>query len=157
MSARRRLQFGSATLVLALAAGVAAADRPAFAQVLSLEETRACLCKEQQIHQLRQDLDVLAAAIADTEAQLAEYDRQLAQRYRMVDTDSELSVEQYKYIWEQRWAQQARLQRDLRPAQRDTVNRLNTLVADYNATCAGRTMLKGLVEQTRPTLQCPVP
>lgn len=157
MSTRRRLQFGSAALALALAAGIALADRPASAQVLNLEETRACVCKDQQMQQLRQDLDVLAASIIEVEAQIGDYDRQLAQRYRAVDTDSELAVEQYKYIWEQRWARHAQLQRDLRPAQRETTNRLNLLVADYNATCAGRTMLKGLVEQVRPTLQCPMP
>jgi hypothetical protein len=144
-------------MALALTAALALSDRPAAAQALSLDETRACLCKEQQIQLLRQDLQLREQARADAEAKLADFDLQLAQRYATVDTDSELSVEQYKYIWEQRWALQSSLQRDLRPAYNETAQRLNAVVADYNAACANRTIIKGLADQVRPTLQCPAP
>jgi hypothetical protein len=157
MNMRRLLRLVSVAPALALLAGLVVADRSAAAQALDLGETRACLCKEQQIGRLRQELEVRADARAEAEAQLADYDRRLAERYHLVDTGSELSVEQYKYIWEQRWALQGRLQRDLRPAETDAANRLNALVADYNATCANRTIIKHLADQARADLQCPMP
>lgn len=155
MTMRGGLRFGP--MALALTAALAFSDRPAAAQALSLEETRACLCKEQQIQLLRQDLQVREQALTAAETRLGDLDRELAQRYATVDTDSELSVEQYKYLWEQRWALQSSLQRDLRPAYNENARRLNAVVADYNAACANRTIIKGLADQVRPGLQCPAP
>ena len=155
MSMRAGLRLAPVALVFAAAIGLG--GRPAAAQALTLEETRVCLCKEQQIQLLRQELELRDQARLAAETRLADFDRQLEQRYNAVDTDSELSVEQYKYIWEQRWALQSSLQRDLRPAYNDTVARLNAVVADYNAACANRTIIKGLADQVRPTLQCPAP
>ena len=151
---RRLLSSTALIAVVAMGLTFAGPARPASPQALSLDELKSCLCQEQQIQRMRQEVDLRAKDSKQRAAELASMKRDLALRYTQVDTYEELSVEQYKYRFEQKERLQHSLNASL-SAQLAAVNKLNAAVATYNAQCTTRPMIKSLVEKAKQNLICP--
>src|SRR5262245_1500047 len=143
----------------ALAAGLGfglTQAKEASAQALSLDEVRTCLCLQDSMQKLGEEMTRRAD---DRERQQAEVNRmsqELTRRYGQVDTDEELQVEQYKYQYEQLQKQQALLN-DYSTALVNVSNRYNRVVVTYNAQCTTRPMIKRLVDEARQNLACQAP
>jgi hypothetical protein len=112
---------------------MAAAQDTNVRRLLSLEETRQCICAEAEIEQLR------AQARSDPLQQ--EFDRldKIVENARPnVDTTDEAEVDSFRRLYNRR--EELRLQLN---AQRGPyISRLNSIVGAYNAQCASARMLK---------------
>lgn len=108
---------------------------------LSPEETRQCLCMEEEI-------DTLRAGRLPTEELEAEYKRvdELVARARpTVNTDDQAEVDSFRRMFARREALRLRLQ----AMRGDGYSRLNGAVSRYNALCANNRMFKINVEAVR--------
>jgi len=137
----------SAVARLAVAAAMAAAIAGSFVAVpaaqaqdanirrlLSLEETRRCICAEAEIEQLR-------AKMAESNPLQQEFDRldKIVENARPnIDTTDEAEVDSFRRLYNRREELRLQLQAQRGPY----IAQLNGIAGAYNAQCASARMLK---------------
>jgi hypothetical protein len=133
---------------VALTCGACATAVPADAQsaakgrLLSFEETRLCVCLENEIAALR------AKQGASLEAEYKRVDDLVAKARPSVDVYDRAEVESFERLYARREELRQQLQ-----AQRSATG---GLIAQYNASCADQRMLKVNVDAVRANpAQCP--
>jgi vacuolar-type H+-ATPase subunit I/STV1 len=122
---------GAAVAGSLVATPMAAAQDTNVRLLLSLEDTRRCICADAEIEQLR--------AEAQSDPLQQEFDRldKIVENARPnVDTTDEAEVDSFRRLYNQR--EELRLQLNARPY----ISRLNSIVGAYNAQCASASMLK---------------
>jgi hypothetical protein len=135
----------AAAIVAALVATrVAQTQDTNLPRLLSLEETRQCICAQAQIEQLQ-------AEMANDPVQ-QEFDRldKIVQSGRSnIDTSDQAEVDSFRRLYNRREELRLQLQTQRGPH----IAELNGLVANYNAQCANARMLKANVDavQADPT------
>jgi Spy/CpxP family protein refolding chaperone len=136
--------------ILLLPIELAIAPWPAIAQsgtsssaLLSAEETRRCICLEDQITRIRGD----ATRVRSLEDEFNQLTAQLDQLRASMDVSDQAQVDNFRQIHERR--------EDVRHQLQAPGSGLNALVAQWNANCADRTMLELNVDAARANPQCP--
>jgi hypothetical protein len=150
VTVRSRLEFAPWRTVIAalLTCSASVAAVPADAQsttkgrLLSFEETRLCVCLEDEIAALRAKQD------ASLEAEYKRVDDLVAKARLSVDVYDRAEVESFERLYARREELRQQLQ-----AQRSATG---GLIAQYNASCADQRMLKVNVDAVRANpAQCP--
>ncbi|MFZ5789156.1 MAG: hypothetical protein ACOY3L_00505 [Pseudomonadota bacterium] len=151
---RRTLRRASAATAFILSLGL---GLPVMAQTaLTVDEIRDCLCREQALNILRGQTDGQRLRFNDAQADLKKLEDQIANMRKTMNPDDELSVQIMVEMIRRRDALNAELRDKVGPETQAAVAKLNQAVADYNARCAQRTMLKMDVETASRNLVCPV-
>lgn len=143
----------SAILLVLLAIGT-----PAAAQILNdPQDVARCLCAENGVKTLGDELAVRKRIYDDVRQQLQSIDRDLEQRRQSINVNDEAQVAAFRERFDQRSALAARLSGEIDPDYRIAVERYNRAVAQYNESCIGRVLDANVVASVRPTLVCPAP
>lgn len=117
----------------------------------------ACLCMEQSMASLSQEMTAKNEALDAVRRELADLDAQLRQEYPKVEVNNPQSEERYKALLHRR---DAAYQRSLGPVYSQAATataRYNVLVRQYNERCAHRPFDSALMAQMRASLSCPAP
>jgi len=141
--------------IFAAAVGIAATlSRPGVAQeatggrLLSYEETRLCVCREDAIADLKATLD----ASSPLDVEYHRVDDLVTRGRSSVDTNDQAEVDSFRRLYARREA----LRQQLAAKRGPLLAQLARLVADYNAGCANQRMLKINVDAVRADpAQCP--
>lgn len=127
------------TLIFAVAA-IAASTGPAASQqrvLNSPQEIARCLCQEQAIDTLRQQMDAGKAAVDREKAEIDAMDREIAQQKARVNPNNETSVEVFKTLLDQRDAKWDRLKMVTEMSYLEANDHYNTAVVGFQASCGG--------------------
>lgn len=144
------LFFGAAALV--------ALTGPASAQQRTLtspQEIARCLCQEQAIDTLRQQMDAGKAAVDREKAEVDAMDRDLAQQKTRVDPNNATSVEVFKTLLDQRDAKWDTLKNVTEVSYLEANDRYNTAVLGFQASCAGTMYDMKALATAKSNLVCP--
>jgi hypothetical protein len=143
----------AAALGIAMLAFVAAAQ--AQTGPLSLEETRQCLCRSQQLDRWRRENDMHLAMYEERKAELMSMIKTIDQQRALVDPNDLAAVEAFRRMMTREHALRNYVQEELLGAYRDRLKQYGELVGQYNAMCTKRAMPKPHVEALKGNLQCP--
>lgn len=127
------------------------------AQSLSIEEVRDCLCREQALKGLRQDVAEKRAAYDAAHDRLNALQRDIDQTRTSINPNNSIQVQLLVEQVQRRDALRTAIQQNEYPALQGPISRLNQAVAEYNQLCANRPMRKIDVEAAQRDLQCPTP
>jgi hypothetical protein len=141
-------------LAAALLAGPLLASG-ALAQAIPVEQVRDCLCREQQVKSLREEVAEKRAAYDAAHSRLEALQRDIDNTRRTMDPNDNIQVQLLVEQIQQRDLLRTQIQQNEYPALQDPLGRLNAAVNEYNQLCAGRPMRKIDIEAARANLQCP--
>lgn len=145
------------TLILG-AAVVATLTAPAASQqrvLTSPQEIARCLCQEQAINTLRQQMDAGKAAVDREKAEIDAMDRDLAQQKTRVDPNNATSVEVFKTLLDQRDAKWNNLKMVTEMSYLEANDRYNTAVLGFQASCGGTLYNLEALAIAKSNLVCP--
>jgi hypothetical protein len=140
------------------AAVLAALSGQAIAQqrvLTSPQEVARCLCQEQAIGTLRQQMDAGKAAVDREKAEIDAMDRDLAQQKTRVDPNNATSVEVFKTLLDQRDAKWDTLKNVTEVSYLEANDRYNTAVLGFQASCGGTMYEMKALEIAKSNLVCP--
>jgi len=127
----------------------------AHAQSMSLDEVRYCLCQEDAIQQMRQDVAEKRSAYDGAKAHLDGMQNEINTMRANMDPNDSLKVQLLAEQIGRRDQARQSMQTNELPALQTSVGRLNATVAQYNQSCANRTMRQLDINTARANLQCP--
>ena len=143
------LPFAAALLAVPmLAAG-------AFAQAMPIEQVRDCLCREQALASLRQEVAVKRAAYDAAHDRLQAMQAEIDNMRRTMNPNDDMQVQLMAEQIQSRDMLRTQIQQNEYAALQGPLTRLNTAVNEYNQLCAGQPMRNIDVQAAQATLQCP--
>ncbi len=143
-------------LAIALAAG-AGLTAPASAQTLlrSPDEITRCLCQNRTVDELKAAMDRQFRLYEESRQRYAALEDQVESvRARMNVRDRD-QIESFQRLLDQRDAAQHAFQDEATPAYGATVERYNSAVDAYNASCASAVFDPTVLAQVQKSLYCP--
>lgn len=152
------MSFAPLRTLIAAAAAVAALAGPAASQqrvLTSPQEIARCLCQEQAINMLRQQMDTGKAAVDREKAEIDAMDRDIAQQKPKVNPANETSVEVFKTLLDQRDAKWDRLKAVTEMSYLEANDRYNTAVLGFQASCGGTMYNLEALAIAKSNLVCP--
>lgn len=145
------------TLIFA-ATAVAALAGPAASQqrvLTSPQEIGRCLCQEQAVNTLRQQMDAGKAAVDREKAEIDAMDRDLTQQKARVNPANDTSVEVFKTLLDQRDAKWDHLKTVTEMSYLEANDRYNTAVLGFQASCGGTMYNLEALAIAKSNLVCP--
>lgn len=146
----RTLIFGAAAI--AVLAGPAAAQQKVLT---SPQEIARCLCQEQAVNTLRQQMDTGKTAVEREKAEIDAMDRDIAQQKTRVDPNNETSIEVFKTLLDQRDAKWNKLKSVTETSYLEATDRYNTAVLGFQASCGGTMYNLEALAIAKNNLVCP--
>jgi hypothetical protein len=142
---------------MVLTAGVSLPGGSALAQqALTVPEIRACTCEERTMADLRRQNDAAKAIYDERVTREQNLSQQIELLRATMDPNDLMAQDQLRELIDLR----ARVAQDRRdralPGWQNAAKRLNTVVMDYNAKCAGRTIYQIDNDEAQKNLICPV-
>ena len=147
---------GPITLAAAIAVSGIATAR-AEDVVRAPDEIRSCLCQEQAVAALDGQVQAESRAYEDKRQAFQSLDRQVQQRRPQVNVKSQVDVDAFKRLLEQRDQAADVLAGDATKSYADAVAHYNQAVARYNGACAGKAYDPDQLAELRRSLSCPKP
>jgi hypothetical protein len=130
---------------------------PAQAQVVSDPNAiRACLCEEQFVLGLQDQLNTQRQALDAAQKNQATLTNQVETRRAQINVYDNAELDAFKQLLEQRDAAIA-ANATATQSYNAVAGRYNEAVAGYNGSCAGRTYDETVLRSVRTTLACPRP
>jgi uncharacterized protein YukE len=152
------MPMGGWWVILGSMVALAAAASPTAAQIVrSPDEIRACLCKEQLVSTLNQNVQGEARAYEDKRRAFEALDKQVQSSRAAVNVNNSADVDAFKRLLDQRDASADALAGPATKSYADTVQRYNQAVSDYNGSCAGKSFDADAMAEQKRTLSCPRP
>lgn len=152
------MRTGGWSVVLGAMLTLAAFATPTQAQIVrSPEEIRTCLCKEQSVATLNQNVQTEARAYEEKRRAFETLDKQVQSSRAQVNVNNPADVDAFKRLLDQRDAAADNLAGSATKTYADAVQRYNQAVADYNASCAGKSFDADAMAEQKRTLSCPRP
>lgn len=144
-------------LVLGLMA-TAGLSGPAAAQLVrNPDEVRACLCKEQAVAALDDQVKAERNTYDERRQSFEALDKQVQASRAQVNVNNPGDVDAFKRLLEQRDTAADALAGPVTKDYADIVKRYNDAVADYNSSCAGKSFDQDQLNEMKRTLACPRP
>src|SRR5262249_49582539 len=112
---------------------------------LSLEETRQCLCRSQQLDRWRRENEMKLGMDDERKGELMSLAKQIDQARALTDPNDLAAVEALKRMMLREQALRNYVQEDLLGAYASRIKQYNGMVNDYNAVCTKRPMPKANV------------
>jgi len=140
------------------AAAIAALASPASSQQRTLtspQEIARCLCQEQAIDTLRQQMDAGKASVDREKAEIDAMDRDISQQKTRVDPNNETSIEVFKTLLDQRDAKWDNLKNVIEVSYLEANDRYNTAVLGFQASCGGTMYEMNALAIAKRNLVCP--
>lgn len=135
--------------------GVSMLASTAVAQSLPFEQVRDCLCREQALAGLREEVEAKRASYDSAEARLEALQRDIDNTRRSMDPNDSIQVQLMVEQIQRRDLLRTQIQQNEYPALQGPLSRLNAAVNEYNQLCAGRPMRNIDVQAAQANLQCP--
>jgi len=152
------MRIGGLRLFFAAVLTLAAAASPAAAQIVrSPDEIRACLCKEQSVAALNQNVQNEARAYEDKRRAFETLDKQVQSSRATVNVNNSADVDAFKRLLDQRDTAADSLAGPATKSYAEAVQRYNQAVTDYNGSCAGKSFDADAMAEQKRTLSCPRP
>ena len=150
----RGAMFGSLVATL-----VVAAPGPLGAQELVRDPgaIAACICSEQRVAALSDELAKSRSRYEERRNALAQLDAEVESRRPQVNVTSQSDIAAFKTLLARRDDAEAQFAGEVTKSYADSVQGYNAAVASYNGTCAGKALAPDVASQIRPTLSCPKP
>lgn len=127
------------------------------AQSLSVDAVRDCLCREQALAGLREEVAEKRAAYDAAHDRLQFLQRDIDTSRATMNPNDTIQVQLLAEQIQQRDRLRTSIQQNEYPALQGPISRLNAAVAEYNQLCASRPMRKIDIEAARRDLQCGTP
>ncbi len=140
----------AAMLALMLAAGAAEAQ-----VVRAPDEIHACLCKEQSVASLNQEVQTQSRAYESQRQSFEALDKAVQSGRPQVNVNNPADVDAFKRLLERRDAAADVLAGTATKSYADAVQRYNRAVAEYNGSCAGKAFDPDTLAAVKKTLSCP--
>lgn len=142
-------------LVVGVVAAAGLSDRAAAQLVRDPDQIRACLCKEQLIATLDDQVKAQRRTYDEKRQAFEALDKQVQTSRAQVNVNNPGDVDAFKRLLEQRDEAADALAGPVTKGFADTVQRYNNAVADYNGSCAGKSFDPDQLNQIKRTLSCP--
>ncbi|HXY99259.1 MAG TPA: hypothetical protein VEI03_04620 [Stellaceae bacterium] len=139
-------------LALIVAAGAARAQ-----VVRAPDEIRSCLCKEQAVTMLNEEVQAQSHAYETQRQNVNALDHSVEAGRPRVNVNNPADVDAFKSLLERRDAAADALAGPVTKSYAEAVQRYNQAVADYNATCAGKAFDPDQLAAAKQVLSCPKP
>jgi uncharacterized coiled-coil DUF342 family protein len=144
-------------MTAALGAAEATGQEIAQGAFLNPEETRQCVCMEEQISGMRVELDGWKQSRDELAAEFARLDELVEQARDTIDVNDQAEVDSFRRMHNRREELRQQLNQAREPYN-EVLWRFNRVAEVYNAQCANRKMFKVNVDAARADAQCePVP
>jgi hypothetical protein len=141
--------------VTVVALAVVGMSEPAAGQIVRQpDDVRACLCKEQAVATLNDQLQGESRAYEDKRRAFEALDKQVQTSRPQVNVSKPADVDAFKHLLEQRDDAADTLAGPATKSYADAVERYNQAVSDYNGTCAGKSFDADEMTQLKRTLSC---
>ncbi|MET1025789.1 MAG: hypothetical protein ABWY00_01370 [Dongiaceae bacterium] len=124
---------------------------------LTVTEIRECLCMDQQMNSMREEISMRQDLLNERQQELANVDQQVKTQRAALAPDDTVGQQVLKDLLAQQQNLRTLLQNDLRPAYNGQVNRLNAIVNTYNGQCVNRPRYAVDLKMAQQDLQCPKP
>jgi len=147
---RRLAAISIASVAAAIAQGASAQE-----VLHSPRDIAACLCMNQNVGQLRGDVD---RQRQDYDAAKANYERLSAQaesQRGQVNVNDSNSIAAFRQLLEQRDTAEYHYQVEVEPGYAAIVARYNQAVEGYNSSCASKMYDSAVLAEVQKTLYCP--
>jgi hypothetical protein len=152
------MRMGGWSVVLGATLALAAFASPTAAQIVrSPDEIRGCLCKEQMVATLNQNVQGEARSYEDKRRAFETLDKQVQSSRAAVNVNNPGDVDAFKRLLDQRDAAADSLAGPATKSYADAVQRYNQAVSDYNGSCAGKSFDADAMAEQKRTLSCPKP
>ena len=150
----RNVVYGALTLGLLACGGIA----PASAQLVTDANTiRACLCQQQFVMGLQDEVATRRAALESSQRNQASLANQVDTRRAQINVYNNTELDGFKQLLEQRDASIAATASATQTYD-DAAERYNRAVAGYNGSCAGQSYDQAVLRQVQAApLACPRP
>lgn len=152
MGIGRYLRIGLLGLALAISSRALAQDASSNL-FLSPEDTRECICLEDQVNGMREELDASKQASEGVAAEFARLDTLVEQARDSIDVNDEAEVDSFRRLFNRREELRQQLSVASRPYDQ-LIGRYNRIAMTYNSQCANRKMFKVNVDAARADPQC---
>jgi hypothetical protein len=143
--------------VVAASALIAAIGTAKAQVVRAPDEVRACLCKEQSVSTLNDEVQAQSRAYEAQRQSFEALDKAVQTGRPQVNVNSPADVDAFKHLLEQRDAAADTLAGPANKSYADAVQRYNQAVTDYNTACAGKAFDPDQLAALKQTLSCPKP
>lgn len=120
-------------------------------------EMNSCLCQEQNVARLNDDVRNQSRTYDDTRRNFQALDNQVLSSRSQVNVNNPGDVDAFKRLLDQRDAAADTLAGNATRSYADAVTHYNQAVAAYNSSCAGKSFDSDRLAQLRRTLSCPKP
>ena len=152
------MRMGGWSAAMAALLMLAAFANPAAAQIVRApEEIRACLCKEQGVSALNQNVQNEGRIYDEKRRSFETLDKQVQSSRAQVNVNNPSDVDAFKRLLDQRDAAADALAGPATRSYADAVQRYNQAVAEYNSSCAGKSFDADAMAAEKRTLSCPKP
>ncbi len=140
---------------IAVMIGAAEAMGQEFAQgaFLSPEETRQCVCMEDEVNSMQAKLDESRQTRDAMAAEIARLDGLLEQAREAIDVNDQAEVDSFRRMHNRREELRLQMNQANQPYNQ-VLWRYNRIAEAYNAQCANRKMFKVNVDAARANPQC---
>lgn len=136
-----------------LAPGPVLAQDAATNAYLSPEETRVCICLEEEVDGMSVELEASKQARESVAAEFARLDALVEQARATIDVNDQAETDSFRRLFNRREELRQELNSASRPFDQ-VVGRYNKVAQTYNSRCANRKMFKVNVDAARANLQC---
>ena len=143
-------------MVLAAAAAMpatSAAQDSTSNEYLSPEQTRVCICMEDELQSMQGEMDEAKQAREQVAEEFARLDALVEQARATIDVNDQAETDSFRRMFYRREELRQELNRVSQPYDR-AAGRYNRIAQTYNAQCANRTMFKVNVDAARANPQC---
>jgi hypothetical protein len=150
-----RCTFQAKLAVAPLLLAAMAAPAPAQ-QVLSAPEAiRSCLCQEQSVTALANEVLQQNRAYEEKRKELEGLDNEVRARRAQINVGNQSEVDTFKQLLDRRDQAGAEFAGPVTRTYSDMVARYNAAVASFNQACAGKSYASDVLTQVRSNLTCP--
>jgi hypothetical protein len=125
--------------------------------VRSPDEIRTCLCQEQLLSTLNDDVRAQNRAYEDRRQAFEAFNRQVQISRQQVNTNDQVNIDAFKRLLDQRDQSVDSLVNGPMRSYANAVARYNQAVAGYNTACTGKAYDPDQLAELRRNLNCPKP
>jgi uncharacterized protein YukE len=118
---------------------------------------RSCLCQEQSVSTLANDVLQQNKVYEDRRKTLESLDSEVRARRAQINVANQSEVDAFKNLLDQRDRAADGFAGEVTRSYSDAVTRYNQSVAEFNAGCAGKAYDQEVLREVRANLSCPKP
>ncbi len=156
MSSLRHVPVAACVALFALSTGPAALAQ-ATGPAMTTDEIRVCLCQEQALEQMRNEVETQGALLDERQQELTSLDTEIKRQAAVLPSNDQVGHQVLQDLIQQQMGLRNMIQLQIRPAYNRSAGDLRQIVETYNAQCASRPRYALDAQRAAENLVCPAP